>query len=532
MLILNSRRPEVPGTRIIAEAVPCANVVKSIACKRKITLVNIHSTRMLMAHGFLRRIFEVFDRHETPVDMVATSEVSVSLTIDNTARLAEIRQELAKFAEVDVEQNRAIVCLVGDNIRYTPGVAGRAFRAVDSVNIRMISQGASLLNLTFVVAEQDLTAARRCCTTSSSPRSTRRCFSKRELDPALRMHRMKLAIVGYGKMGKLIEQLAPEYGFTVALKLDEFNNANFEGITRENFAGVDAAIEFSIPSAVAENVERIAALGVNIVVGTTGWMDSADRVKSAVARSGIGLVWSPNYSVGVNVFFRLVSEAARLLQNEASYGAWAWEIHHIHQEGRAFGHAAEAGGGDEEGRLRAADRRQLEPRRRAPGHARNRFRLGGRHHHAAPHRAQPGGFRPRRAESGTMGGRQTGLLRIQRSFRATSHSSVLGGGTCLRDAAPRWSRRSGRTCRSMRTRCGGWCGARSTPGINFLVPCGTTGESPTLTRAEHLRVVEITLEEAKGKVPVLAGAGGYNTAEVISNSPASFRPWAWTASSR
>ena len=87
VLILNSRRPEVPGTRIVSEAVPCGNVVKSIACKRKITLVNIHSTRMLMAHGFLRRIFEVFDRYETPVDMVATSEVSVSLTIDNTERV-------------------------------------------------------------------------------------------------------------------------------------------------------------------------------------------------------------------------------------------------------------------------------------------------------------------------------------------------------------------------------------------------------------------------------------------------------------
>ncbi len=84
VLILNSRRPDVPGTRIVAETVHCSNVVKSIACKRKITLVNIHSTRMLMAHGFLRRIFEIFDRHETPVDMVATSEVSVSLTIDNT----------------------------------------------------------------------------------------------------------------------------------------------------------------------------------------------------------------------------------------------------------------------------------------------------------------------------------------------------------------------------------------------------------------------------------------------------------------
>lgn len=139
---------------------------------------------------------------------------------------------------------------------------------------------------------------------------------------------MNLAIVGYGKMGRLIEQLAPEYGFTVRLKLDEFNNTNFEGVTRENFQGVDVAIDFSIPSAVAENVERIAALGVNMVLGTTGWTEQAERVKAAVAASGIGLVWSPNYSIGVNVFFRLASEAARLFSNEASYGAWAWEIHH------------------------------------------------------------------------------------------------------------------------------------------------------------------------------------------------------------
>jgi aspartate kinase len=159
VLILNSRRPEAPGTRIIAEAVPCTNVIKSIACKRRITVVNIHSTRMLMAHGFLRRIFEVFDRRLTPVDVVSTSEVSVSLTIDNTSRLADICQELGQFSEVDTETDQAIICVVGDNIRYTPGVAGRAFRAVEGINIRMISQGASRLNLTFVVAEQDLARA-------------------------------------------------------------------------------------------------------------------------------------------------------------------------------------------------------------------------------------------------------------------------------------------------------------------------------------------------------------------------------------
>ena len=137
-----------------------------------------------------------------------------------------------------------------------------------------------------------------------------------------------LAIVGYGKMGKLIEQLAPEYGFTVTLKLDEFNNANGEGVTGPNFRDVDVAVDFSIPAAVRENVEAIAALGVSLVIGTTGWLDDLDAVKGAVARHGIGLVWSPNYSVGVNAFFRLVSRAARLLAAQPQYGAWAWEIHH------------------------------------------------------------------------------------------------------------------------------------------------------------------------------------------------------------
>jgi aspartate kinase len=156
VLILNSRRPDVPGTLITSRCVPSSNVVKSIACKRKITLVNIHSNRMLMAHGFLRRIFEVFERFETPVDMVATSEVSVSLTIDNTRNVDAILAELRQFAEADVEHDQVIVCLVGEDIRYTPGVARRTFNSLDGINIRMISQGASLLNISFVVKEADL----------------------------------------------------------------------------------------------------------------------------------------------------------------------------------------------------------------------------------------------------------------------------------------------------------------------------------------------------------------------------------------
>src|SRR5262245_58118113 len=135
-----------------------------------------------------------------------------------------------------------------------------------------------------------------------------------------------LAIVGYGKMGKLIEKLAPESGFDVKLKLDEFNNARFEGITPENFQGVDVAIDFSIPDAVVTNAEKIAALGVNLVIGTTGWQQHLDTVRKSA--DGIGVVWSPNFSIGVNAFFRIVAEAARALATEDSYGSWAWEIHH------------------------------------------------------------------------------------------------------------------------------------------------------------------------------------------------------------
>jgi aspartate kinase len=157
--ILNSRRPEAEGTLIVSDPPPSSSPIRSIACKRNITLLNIVSTRMLMAHGFLRRIFEVFDRYETPVDMLATSEVSVSLTIDNPRSLAAIRAELETFAEVSIEENQAIVCMVGENIRRCDNVSSRAFAALDGIRPRMVSQGASQLNLSIVVAASDLKRA-------------------------------------------------------------------------------------------------------------------------------------------------------------------------------------------------------------------------------------------------------------------------------------------------------------------------------------------------------------------------------------
>jgi aspartate kinase len=157
--ILNSRRPEVEGTLIVSDPPLGSSPIRSIACKRNITLLNIVSTRMLMAHGFLRRIFEVFDRYETSVDMLATSEVSVSLTIDNTHSLPAIQAELEVFAEVSIEKDLAIVCMVGENIRRCDNVSARAFAALNGIRPRMVSQGASQLNLSMVVSAADLQRA-------------------------------------------------------------------------------------------------------------------------------------------------------------------------------------------------------------------------------------------------------------------------------------------------------------------------------------------------------------------------------------
>ena len=139
---------------------------------------------------------------------------------------------------------------------------------------------------------------------------------------------MNLAIIGHGKMGGLIERLAPEYGFTVTTRLNSANNRDASGITGNNFAGVDVAVDFSVAGAAPQNIARLAALQINAVVGTTGWTQHLERAKSAVEDGGAGLVWSPNFSIGVNVFFQLAAEASRRIARYHEYGAWAWEIHH------------------------------------------------------------------------------------------------------------------------------------------------------------------------------------------------------------
>ena len=138
----------------------------------------------------------------------------------------------------------------------------------------------------------------------------------------------KLALVGYGKMGRLIEQIAPQHGFEVVLRLDSRNNANRAGIDSKAFGSVDAAIEFTTPEAAPLNLKRLADARIPAITGTTGWLEELPAVTKAVEENGTGLVWSPNFSVGVAVFRRLAGVAAELLGREEDYGAWAWEIHH------------------------------------------------------------------------------------------------------------------------------------------------------------------------------------------------------------
>jgi aspartate kinase len=153
--ILNSTRPTGTGTVITAEAPVGRTPIKAFACKRGITAITITSSRMLMAWGFLSALFEVFERHRTSVDVVTTSEVSVSLTTDDDAALELIVEDLGQFGTVGVERDLALVSMVGAHLKDRPGIASHAFGCLEDINIRMISQGASNINLSFVVHGRD-----------------------------------------------------------------------------------------------------------------------------------------------------------------------------------------------------------------------------------------------------------------------------------------------------------------------------------------------------------------------------------------
>ncbi len=152
--ICNSRAPQEPGTLVGPETETSPRTVKAIAHKTGVTTVQISSARMLGAYGFLRALFEVFDRHRTVVDVVTTSEVSVSLSLDDASALPAIVAELEQLGTVRVEKGRAIICVVGEGLRGTPGIAARVFSTISDINVTLISQGASSINFTFAIEEE------------------------------------------------------------------------------------------------------------------------------------------------------------------------------------------------------------------------------------------------------------------------------------------------------------------------------------------------------------------------------------------
>jgi 4-hydroxy-tetrahydrodipicolinate reductase len=137
-----------------------------------------------------------------------------------------------------------------------------------------------------------------------------------------------LAIVGYGKMGKLIERLAPDYGFEARARFSGGDNPGGRGLSHETLRGIDVAVEFSTPEATLANIRQLAVLGVNSVVGTTGWFEQLPMAREVVLHAKTGLVWAANFSVGVNLFLESVRQAAALFAKHTEYEAWGWEIHH------------------------------------------------------------------------------------------------------------------------------------------------------------------------------------------------------------
>lgn len=157
--LLNTMQPDAPGTIIDNHSISSSRVIKAVAAKDNITAIKINSERMLLAHGFLRRVFEIFDLYKVPIDMITTSEVGVSLTIDDVSSLDDIVSDLSRFSKVSVDRDMTIICVVGDLQWHNSGLESLALEAMNQIPVRMISYGGSDHNISFLVRHEDKVAA-------------------------------------------------------------------------------------------------------------------------------------------------------------------------------------------------------------------------------------------------------------------------------------------------------------------------------------------------------------------------------------
>lgn len=152
--VCNTFEPDAVGTMVLADSAEAPNKIKSIAHKKNITILRITSARMLGSYGFMSALFQVFERFRTVIDVISTSEVSVALTLDNTGELDKIVTELQRLGDVEVEPGYAVICVVGEGLRASTGLASKVFSTIEDINVALVSHGASSVNLTFVVKEE------------------------------------------------------------------------------------------------------------------------------------------------------------------------------------------------------------------------------------------------------------------------------------------------------------------------------------------------------------------------------------------
>ena len=314
-----------------------------------------------------------------------------------------------------------------------------------------------------------------------------------------------------GEWARLVERLAPEYGFEVVGRLDDTNNIGGVGIPSAPDA--DVAVEFSVPSAVAENLPKLAARKMNVVIGTTGWHEHEEKMKKIAADAGIGVVAASNFSLGVALFQSLAEQAAKMFAPYPQYGAWIHEIHHSAKKDAPSGTAITL----QQGMKGAGYSHNIDMASSRAGSVPGTHTVG----FDGPfetitmtHTNQRScGVRAGRAAGCEVGARAARLVYDSRcawDFVAGDNyeNTIYRRWHCDRDAVHPTLLLDEDGVRRLARR-------QIDEGVHFLVPCGTTGESPTLSEEERTRIVQICVEEARGKVPVLAGAGGYDTREVI-----------------
>ena len=331
---------------------------------------------------------------------------------------------------------------------------------------------------------------------------------------------MNVLIVGYGKMGQLVDALAGEQGIEVAGRVDD---------GRDEWAPPTWPSTSPLPTR-CWTISALPPRRLPVVIGTTGWNAHLRRLREEAERAGLGVVASANFSIGVNIFQLVVAEAARLMAAQPQYGAWIHEAHHAAKRDAPSGTAlmlrdAMIGAGFDRAIDMSSARAGTIPGIHTVGFdaasdtielfiapaiaavsppVRLAARMDSRPAGVVHDGRRPAGL-PNETEPRTKP-RAPG----REPTEDRRSSCVLR----LPALAPHSSRPSPRAARSMRRRSSAWRAA-DRRGRPFPVPCGTTGESPTLTHREKLRVVELVVEEAAGKVPVMAGAGGYDTREAI-----------------